>query len=528
MNIKLDGFYGYDEMIEAIRILADAYPDLVEVSSIGTSFEGRDLPLLIISSKEKKHDQKPAYYMQANVHSNEAEGTTVCLYFAQKICSDPQYRDLLNDMAFYIVPRVNPDGAELAVKQKYVVRSRATVHYVKDHIIPKDINGDVNILKMRIRCDDGNMKPHPDDPRYMVPRKSDDTEGPFYKVYTEGIIHDYSGGEFYNPQSTVVDFNRNYPVYWQPNNPLAGKYPLSEQEIKSVADFLLSRPNIFAGIDIHNGSNAVFRPGSLPDDFYDKEDLELMKKVGNAISEATGFPYLVSGYRYETEPLISGYGGTSDEFVHFMLGISFYSMELGNGFNQMGRNTIDMVMTKDFYKNNDKYVLELLKFHDERGTEFFYPWTEFDHPQIGKVEIGGITTANAYGLSFPNDTVPPKAFEGLIRHAMMCPRFVFENMKKEHLEGNLYRITGTLTNKGMLPANGMIASKGRSAKTPVEISLAEPKGGRLVGGMNKTILKSDVKPGEKISFEWFVLSDKESSWIVTARHTKSIGAEATV
>jgi hypothetical protein len=273
MNIKLDGFYGYDEMIEAIRILADAYPDLVEVSSIGTSFEGRDLPLLIISSKEKKHDQKPAYYMQANVHSNEAEGTTVCLYFAQKICSDPQYRDLLNDMAFYIVPRVNPDGAELAVKQKYVVRSRATVHYVKDHIIPKDINGDGKILKMRIRCDDGNMKPHPDDPRYMVPRKSDDTEGPFYKVYTEGIIHDYSGGEFYNPQSTVVDFNRNYPVYWQPNNPLAGKYPLSEQEIKSVADFLLSRPNIFAGIDIHNGSNAVFRPGSLPDDFYDKEDL---------------------------------------------------------------------------------------------------------------------------------------------------------------------------------------------------------------------------------------------------------------
>ena len=105
MNIKLDGFYGYDEMIEAIRILADAYPDLVEVSSIGTSFEGRDLPLLIISSKEKKHDQKPAYYMQANVHSNEAEGTTVCLYFAQKICSDPQYRDLLNDMAFTLFPR---------------------------------------------------------------------------------------------------------------------------------------------------------------------------------------------------------------------------------------------------------------------------------------------------------------------------------------------------------------------------------------------------------------------------------------
>ncbi|HBN85545.1 MAG TPA: hypothetical protein DDZ89_17075, partial [Clostridiales bacterium] len=421
MKIKQDGFYTYNEMMQAIDTLKKEYPSFVKVESIGTSLEGRDLPLIILTAPGTDHEQKPAYYIQTNVHSNEAEGTTVSLYLANQLCSDPQYQKLLECISFYIVPRVNPDGAECAIVQKYVPRSRETIHKVKDHIIPGDVNGDGMILHMRIECPDGNMKPYEEDPRLMVPRKSTDTEGPFYKVYTEGLIHDRTGGEFFEPSKTTVDFNRNYPVYWQPDNPVGGKYPFSEPETKAVGDFLLSKPNIFAGMDIHNGSNAIFRPGSMPDDQYDAADLQLMQKIGNICSDITGFPYLVSGYRYATDPYIKGYSGTSDEFVHFMLGISFIIMELGNGYSQMGHKTVDMVLTNDLFNNRIKYDYELLKFHDQRGTEFFYPWTEFDHPQLGKVEIGGITMANAYGISFPNTEVILKATECLIQHANMCP-----------------------------------------------------------------------------------------------------------
>lgn len=524
MKIKQDGFYTHSEMMEAIGNLKKEYPSLIETASIGTSLEGRDLPLLIVTSRGVCHEQKPAYYIQANVHSNEAEGTTVSLYLANKLCSDPQYQKLLDELAFYIIPRVNPDGTERTINEKYVPRSREYVRQVKDHIIPGDINGDGKILKMRIQCDDGNMKPYEGDPRLMVPRKSDDTKGPFYKVFTEGLIYEWSGGEFYNPKTTTVDFNRNYPVYWQPENPVSGKYPFSEPETKAVGEFLLSKPNIFAGMDIHNGSNAIFRPGSLPDDHYDIGDRFLMEKIGKICSEITGFPYLVSGYRYETDPYIPGYGGTSDEFAHFMLGISFYTMELGNGFTQMGHKTVDMVMTKDFYKNNNKYVCELLKFHDRQGTEFFYPWTEFDHPQIGKVEIGGITTANAYGISFPNDKIPPIAAECLIKHAEMCPRLSFVNMSSERLEGNLYRISGYLTNQSMIPANGMTASKGRPIKAPVKIRCLVPDGARIVGGMKAEINKDDLKPDEKLHLEWFVISEGNSNWTVTAQHPRCIPA----
>lgn len=526
MKIKQDGFYTYNEMMNAIDDLKWEFPQLVSVHSIGTSFEGRDLPLIILSSPGTDHESKPAYYIQANVHSNEGEGTTVSLYLANQLCSDPQYRALLDNISFYIVPRVNPDGAECAIVKKYVPRSREIVHKVRNHIIPEDVNGDGKILEMRVECPDGNMKPYEKDPRLLVPRTSDDTKGPFYKVYTEGFIHDWSGGEFYEPKKTTIDFNRNYPVYWQPENPVGGAYPFSEPETRAVGEFLLSRPNIFAGMDIHNGSNAIFRPGCMPTEQYDAPDLQLMQKIGHILCDITGFPYLVSGYRYETDPYIKGYSGTSDEFVHFMLGISFFIIELGNGYSQMGHKTVDMVLTGDLYKNRIKYDYELLQFHDQRGTEFFYPWTEFDHPQIGKVEIGGVTTANAYGISFPNPEIPVKVSESILRHAGMCPRLCFENLKKEHLEGNLYSISGYVTNKSIIPANGMIASKGRPMKAPVKIQCIAPIGGRIVGGMKAEIDKADLKPDERFYVEWFVLSEGTGEWQITANHPRCISVKA--
>ncbi|HBN84987.1 MAG TPA: hypothetical protein DDZ89_14220 [Clostridiales bacterium] len=525
MIIKQDGFYSYDEMMNAITALNKEHPMTMETKTLATSLEGREVPLIILSAPGTDHEKKPAYYIQANVHSNEGEGTTVCLYLMDRLCSDPQYQSLLEELSFYIVPRVNPDGTEKAVVQKYVPRSREIVHKIKDHIIPQDINGDGMILKIRIECPDGDMMPCEEDPRLMVPRTGKDAKGPFYKVYTEGLIHDWSGGDFYQPEKTTVDFNRNYPVYWQPENRLAGKYPFSEPEVKAVGEFLLSKPNIFAGMDIHNGSNAIFRPGTLPDEQYDSADLQLMKKVGEICGEITGFPFLVSGYRYETDPRLIGYGGTSCDFAHFMLGISFFTMELGNGFTQMGHKTVDFVMTKDFYKNNNKYVCELLKFHDERGTEFFYPWTEFNHPQLGKVEIGGITTANAYGISFPNTEVLPKAGDCLVNHAKMCPRLSLMDMKKERLEGNLYKISGYLTNSGIIPANGMIASKGRSPKSPVYIQCVAPEGGRIVGGMKEQITKADLKQDEKFYMEWFLLSEENKQWCISANHPRCIPAQ---
>src|SRR3954467_7625085 len=61
--------------------LAAAYPDLVQLSSMGKSFQGRDMWVLTITDfKKGKPEDKPALYVDGNIHSNEIQGAEFALY----------------------------------------------------------------------------------------------------------------------------------------------------------------------------------------------------------------------------------------------------------------------------------------------------------------------------------------------------------------------------------------------------------------------------------------------------------------
>jgi len=63
--------------------LAAAYPDLVQLSSMGKSFQGRDMWVLTITDLKKgKAEEKPALYIDGNIHSNEIQGAEFAMYTA--------------------------------------------------------------------------------------------------------------------------------------------------------------------------------------------------------------------------------------------------------------------------------------------------------------------------------------------------------------------------------------------------------------------------------------------------------------
>ena len=45
MRVRFDRFYTYAELTETLEAWAEAFPALLEVSSIGRSYEGREIPL---------------------------------------------------------------------------------------------------------------------------------------------------------------------------------------------------------------------------------------------------------------------------------------------------------------------------------------------------------------------------------------------------------------------------------------------------------------------------------------------------
>ena len=97
---------------------------------------------------------------------------------------------------------------------------------------------------MRMERPDGDYVCDPLEPRILVPRRAD-SPPPYYKLLSEGMIHDWDGGEDFRRQETRggyynavrdprdfdgVDWNRQWPTNWQEPAPGvgsagAGDYP---------------------------------------------------------------------------------------------------------------------------------------------------------------------------------------------------------------------------------------------------------------------------------------------------------------
>uniref|UniRef100_A0A3B4UK53 Carboxypeptidase A6 n=1 Tax=Seriola dumerili TaxID=41447 RepID=A0A3B4UK53_SERDU len=87
-------------------------PDLVEMFSIGKSYEGR--PLYVLQLGKRSRPQKKAVWIDCGVHAREWIGPAFCQWFVKEAISSYQYdsvmRRLLNQLNFYIMPVFNVDG----------------------------------------------------------------------------------------------------------------------------------------------------------------------------------------------------------------------------------------------------------------------------------------------------------------------------------------------------------------------------------------------------------------------------------
>ena len=75
VEIAWNRFYDTDEINGLLRKIATAHPDLCSIQSIGKSFQGRDMWVLTIQNpKIGKEMEKPAMWVDGNVHGNEVQG----------------------------------------------------------------------------------------------------------------------------------------------------------------------------------------------------------------------------------------------------------------------------------------------------------------------------------------------------------------------------------------------------------------------------------------------------------------------
>jgi murein tripeptide amidase MpaA len=76
-DIQFDRYYRYEDLTRILQGYAEEYPGLVQLQSIGKSYEGRDIWLVAVTHLATGGDtHKPALWVDGNIHATELSAST--------------------------------------------------------------------------------------------------------------------------------------------------------------------------------------------------------------------------------------------------------------------------------------------------------------------------------------------------------------------------------------------------------------------------------------------------------------------
>jgi murein tripeptide amidase MpaA len=551
-----DRYYPYDLLTELLRDWAAAYPALATLGSIGRSGEGREIWLMTITNAATGPDhEKPAYYIDGNIHAAETTTSSVALatihHLLTRYESDPEVRRLVDETTVYVVPRIAVDGSELFLHTPDTVRSMAAAPDAPSPkgLTPQDIDGDGLIGSMRIKDPAGPWKISPRDARIMLPRGPGEFGGDYYFVHPEGLITGWDGGAIeVAPPPPTLDFNRNFPSEWRAGSVQfgAGDFPLSAPETRALADFFLGHPNIHGAQLHHTAAGLILRASALyGDDKIPPLDLHAYKTIG-ALGEAT------TGYRCESpfhtnpyQPNKPSYGVYMD-WLYDERGVIAFMTELWGLAHQAGIASTNYLQLEEGRTEEDD--LAILRMLDERaGSRGFAPWRPFEHPQLGSVELGGWEFK--FGLLNPPGPLLPEIIAGAVPFALAAmgtaPHLRIVASGAERLEAGIYRVWVDFANYGFLPTSGSERGKEPGKSAPLTAELALPSGTRLLrttDSATQTLPHLAGRVSQHTSFafsyrypnlsrghaEWLVAAPAGTTFPITVRAAKAGTRRTTV
>jgi murein tripeptide amidase MpaA len=542
-----DAFPRHPELSALLQAYAEARPDIVELRSIGRSHEGRDIWLVVLTRRATGADtSKPAFWIDGNIHAAELTACTAALYYLHHLCAgdgvDARITHLLDTRVIYLCPRLNPDGAELALAAvPRFIRSSTRPYPFDEHPVDgmtmQDIDGDGRVLYMRMRDPHGTYKKHPAEPRLMVPREPGEIGGEYWRVIPEGLIDNWDGVRMrLNRDREGLDLNRNFPSQWRQEFEQlgAGPYPASEPEVRAMVDFCVAHPNIGAAVSFHTHSGVIIRPmGTTSDEDMTPEDLWMIKRLSAIGEQLTGYP-AISGFhdfKYHPKEVITG----TQDWLYEHLGALCWTVEIWAPNKEAGIEKYDWIhWYRDHPPEDD---LKLLKWSDEQcDGQAHVDWKPFDHPQLGPVEIGGWDRMNFWRNPPPHlrEREAARFPAWLTQLALALPRLEVLQARAEALgdDGGIptWRVRLAVANAGYLPAYVTRRAKERQVVRGTVFEIALPEGATLAAGKAREVGEHLEGHAPATSLQAF-LPDREltadralQEWIVRAPR----GARVTV
>ena len=299
----------YLEMTTELQALAQKYPEIMSLQSIGKTYEGRDIWLVKLSRNVSVEEQEPSLLFMGAHHGNEKPGPAVCMFFINymvenytrpntdddhdgllnedpidgvdndhdgRIDEDPPedlVRSVLNSTQIFLIPMVNPDGYEADTRKNCVPN-----------------HGPFGLSKT-VTSYGVNLNRNYDDPWYL-----------YYLLPTQ-----------YGCMFCLTDSSINYH----------GPRPFSENETRAVKAFAESH-DLVVSISYHSYGQFILYPWMhtskpVPDE-------ATFISLGENMSHINGFT-LDTGGHYRI-PRYGGTLGTSENFLYRTCGAYAFTVEL--------------------------------------------------------------------------------------------------------------------------------------------------------------------------------------------------------
>lgn len=535
---RLDRYYAYDLLTELLRSWVATWPGLAALSSIGTSGEGRAIWVVTVTNQATGPDhEKPAYYIDANIHAAEVMTSSVALatiyHLLTTYDTDSTVRRLLDETTLYVIPRISVDGSEQFLTTSAAVRS-STVPFptdlpdsAYDGLERLDIDGDGLIGTMRIKDPAGPWKISERDDRIMRPRRPDEYGGDYYFLLPEGLVRNWNGGKILlAPSRSALDFNRNFPVDWQPHwdQTGSGPYPLSAPETKAVADFLRAHPNIHGAQLHHTAAGMILRASArYADEQIPPLDRRAYEAIGAIGAASTDFRVLSPFHSNPYQPGKPSHGVESD-WLYDHLGILAFMTELWGLAHRAGIEYESYIELEEARtEESDLMIVRLLD--EEAGGRGVMPWRPFDHPQLGAIELGGYE--EKFGLMNPPGPLLPREIERAVPFAIgamgVAPRLRVIDSGSEQVATDVYRVWATIGNEGFLATCGSERHRASRASHPLIAELALPAGVSTLSGGPPATQQLEHLAGRVSQYTGFQLSPRYPNlcrghveWLVAA------------
>ncbi len=301
---KDSAFHNLTELNTELTELAEKYSNIATLTSIGKSVEKRDLFTMKISGPNSKAGEKSGIIFMGTHHAREHLSTEVPLFLIKHLLEnygkDANVTKLINNREIWIMPLVNPDGADYDIK-------------------------------------DGS---------YKWWRKNRQSQGSS-AAYGVDLNRNYGyqwGGEGAGTSPSSETYR--------------GPKAFSEPETQAVKAFIESHPNITTLLTYHTFSELILYPwGFTYDAIKDERAMKVHEKMAQAMAKMTGYTPQQSSDLYITS------GDTTDwsfgEFGIISFTFELYPSSIWEGGFYPGAEHIQNVV-----KNNIPAALYLIEYAD--------------------------------------------------------------------------------------------------------------------------------------------------------------------